>query len=233
MNYHRNTHTMILSSFLLASIAGLLLLSASSGNNSIYTLAQQMNGNTTAIATTDTTSQTMGNETALKTQQNHTQLCAPDFNGTIENIPWSHQGAPSTAQNQTHYPALIVDIQSLANENHCYRDEFKTTDHTQVVLMSLKPGEEIGLEVHNTLDQLLFFVQGTGMANISGQTFPIKEGDIAYIPAATVHNFVNTGDTDLKLYTIYSPRNHEPGTLQETKSKEAGYTPIGKIEEEH
>ena len=229
---HRKEHNVILLSFLLTSIAGLLLLSASSGTNSIYILAQQMNRNTTA--TTDTSSQTMGNETGLRTEQNHIKLCAAGFKGTIENIPWSQQGPPSTKfADQKHYPALIVDIQSLAKENHCFRDEVTTSNHTQLVLNSLKPGEENGLEVHNTLDQLLYFVQGTGMANISGHTFPIKEGDVAYIPAGTVHNFVNTGNTDLKIYTTYSPRNHEPGTVQETKAEAAGYTPVGKVEEEH
>lgn len=201
------------------------------GTNNIYTLAQVTEGDTTAN-TTDTTTQTTGNETALQAGQNDTQMCAPDFSGTMENIPWSDQGAASTEEDQTRYPALIVNLESLTNENNCYRDEFKTTDHTQVVLMNVRPGEEIGLEVHNTLDQLLFFVQGSGMANVSGQTFPIEEGDLAFIPAGTVHNFVNTGDTDLKLYTTYSPRNHEPGTLQETKADEEGYTPAGKVEEE-
>jgi mannose-6-phosphate isomerase-like protein (cupin superfamily) len=62
---------------------------------------------------------------------------------------------------------------------------------------------------------------------------PIKEGDLAYIPAGTVHNFVNTGNTDLKIYTTYSPRNHVPGTVQETKAAATDYTPIGKVEEEH
>lgn len=213
--------------FLLASI----IFFSAAGINSIYTIAQETDGDTTADIT-DTTTQTTGNETALRTQQNHTQICAPGLSGTMENIPWSDQGAASTGEDQTRYPALIVDLESLTNENHCYRDEFKTTDHTQIVLMSLRPGEEIGLEVHNTLDQLLFFVQGSGMANVSGQTFPIEEGDLAFIPAGTVHNFVNTGGTDLKLYTTYSPRNHEPGTLQETKADEAGYTPAGKVEEE-
>ena len=80
----------------------------------------------------------------------------------------------STGQNQTNNTTLIVDIMSLARANTCYREEFKTANHTQVVLMSLKPGEEIGLEVHRKIDQLLVFVQGSGMANISGQTHSNK-----------------------------------------------------------
>ncbi len=143
------------------------------------------------------------------------------------NIPRSDETTPSAGQNQTNNSTLIVDIMSLARENTCYREEIKTTNHTQVVLMSLKPGEEIGLEIHSAIDQLLVFVTGSGMANISGQSFPVKEGDLAYVPAGTAHNFVNTGDTDLKLFTTYSPRNHLPGTLQETKADEAGYVTSG------
>ena len=150
------------------------------------------------------------------------------------NIPRSDETSSSSTsgQNQTNNSTLIVDIMSLARENACYRQEVKTSNHTQVVLMSLKPGEEIGLEIHKRIDQLLVFVQGTGTANISGQSFPVKEGDLVYVPAGTVHNFVNTGDTDLKLFTTYSPPNHVPGTVQRTKSDEAGYVPAGAIEEE-
>jgi mannose-6-phosphate isomerase-like protein (cupin superfamily) len=196
---------------------------ATSAETSLGQLANEITNATTDAERLNET--TMLNQTALTEQQNHTRICAPDFNGKVENIPWSYQGIAST--NQTHYPALIVDIQSLAQDNHCYRDEFKTTDHTQVVLMSLKPGEEIGSEIHLPIDQLLYFVQGSGMANISGQTFPIKAGDLAYVPAGTVHNFVNTGNTDLKLFTTYSPWNHLPGVLQKTKADEAGYVPYG------
>ena len=98
--------------------------------------------------------------------------------------------------------------------------------------MSLKPGEDIGLEVHKKIDQLLIFVQGTGEANIGGQKFPIKEGTLAFVPAGTPHNFVNTGKTDLKLFTTYSPPNHAAGVLQKTKAEAAGYVPKGAIEQE-
>ena len=98
--------------------------------------------------------------------------------------------------------------------------------------MSLKPGEDIGLEVHKKIDQLLMFVQGTGEGNINGQKIPIKEGSFAFVPAGTPHNFVNTGNTDLKLFTTYSPPNHYAGTLQKTKAETAGYVPPGAIEVE-
>ncbi|MGA9217744.1 MAG: cupin domain-containing protein, partial [Nitrososphaeraceae archaeon] len=91
---------------------------------------------------------------------------------------------------------FVKNIVSLAKENTNFRQEIKTANHTQVVLMSLKPGEDIGLEVHKTIDQILVFVQGSGEANISGQKFPIKEGDLAFVPAGTPHDFTNTGNTD-------------------------------------
>jgi mannose-6-phosphate isomerase-like protein (cupin superfamily) len=128
---------------------------------------------------------------------------------------------------------FVKNIISLAKENTNYRQEIKTGNHTQVVLMSLKPGEDIGLEVHKTIDQILVFVQGNGEANISGQRIPIKEGDLAFVPAGTVHDFTNTGNTDLKLFTTYSPPNHAPGTLQKTKAEAKDYTPMGSVEVEH
>ena len=215
------------------ALASVFLVSAI-GTSNINTLAQQQQGdsdtttNASAGSTATTPSQTTPSMTAEL--QNKTNTCAPQFNGTMVSIPRSDETTPAVVtgqQNQTNNSTLIVDIMSLARENTCYRQEFKTSNHTQVVLMSLKPGEEIGEEIHSAIDQLLVFVQGSGTANISGQSFPIKEGDLAYVPAGTAHNFVNTGDTDLKLYTTYSPWNHLPGTLQKTKADEAGYVPYG------
>ena len=98
--------------------------------------------------------------------------------------------------------------------------------------MSLKPGEDIGLEVHKKIDQILIFVQGSGEAVIGGKKFPIREGTLAFVPAGTVHNFINTGKTDLKLFTTYSPPNHAAGILQKTKAETKGYVPKGAIERE-
>lgn len=216
--------------FASAMIFAAILFISAIGTNNINndSLAQQADNNTSSISSIGPT---ISNQTTPSTGQNQTSSCAPQFNGTMVDIPRSDETTPVTGQNQTDNSTLIVDIMSLARENTCYREEFKTTNHTQVVLMSLKPGEEIGLEIHSSIDQLLVFVQGSGTANISGQSFPIREGDLAYVPAGTAHNFVNTGDTDLKLFTTYSPRNHLPGTLQETKADEAGYVPAGAEEE--
>ena len=107
--------------------------------------------------------------------------------------------ATTTSRNIT--APFVVDIITLAKQNNNFREEIKTANHTQILLMSLKPGEDIGLEVHKKIDQLLMFVQGTGEGNINGQKIPIKEGTFAFILAGTPHNFVNTGNTDLKLFT--------------------------------
>lgn len=145
----------------------------------------------------------------------------------------SNKTTPATTTNVTsHYLPFVTDIISRAKQNNNFRQEINTADHTQVVLMSLKPGEDIGLEVHKKIDQILIFVQGTGEAIIGGQKFPIKEGTLAFVPAGTVHNFINTGNTDLKLFTTYSPPNHAAGILQKTKAETKGYVPKGAIEQE-
>jgi mannose-6-phosphate isomerase-like protein (cupin superfamily) len=151
---------------------------------------------------------------------------------TMSNM--SNLAAPTTKTATTtnvtsHYPPFVADILSLVKQNNNFRKEINTADHTQVVLMSLKPGEDIGLEVHKKIDQILVFVQGSGEAIIVGKKFPIREGTLAFVP---VHNFINTGKTDLKLFTTYSPPNHAAGILQKTKAETKGYVPKGAIEQE-
>ena len=163
-----------------------------------------------------------GSNKTTNTMSNMSNLAAP----TTKTVT-------TTAINVTsHYPPFVTDILSLAKQNNNFRKEINSADHTQVVLMSLKPREDIGLEVHKKIDQILVFVQGTGEAIIGGQKFPIKEGTLAFVPAGTVHNFINTGNTDLKLFTTYSPPNHAAGILQKTKAETKGYVPKGAIEQE-
>ena len=168
-------------------------------------------------------------------------LSSIEFNGhnntnlSLVKYAQAQQGNSSSSNSNVSSNTIapfVQDIISLAKQNNNFRQEIKTANHTQVVLMSLKPGEDIGLEVHKKIDQLLIFVQGTGEANIGGQKFPIKEGTLAFVPAGTPHNFVNTGKTDLKLFTTYSPPNHAAGVLQKTKAEAAGYVPKGAIEQE-
>ncbi len=111
---------------------------------------------------------------------------------------------------------FIDDIEKLTKENHFFRKVLFTGKHIQLVVMSLKPGEEIGLEVHDNVDQFFRVDEGGGEVTIDGKKSQIKDGFAVVVPAGSEHNIVNTGDTDLKLYTIYSPPNHPDGTIHKT-----------------
>ncbi len=111
------------------------------------------------------------------------------------------------------------NIKKLARENDNYRKVVYTGDVSQVVLMNLLPGEEIGMETHPVTDQILFLVEGEGEAIVKGETSIFKESDIVFVPAGTPHNFKNTGDKPLKLYTIYSPPVHRDGLVVKTKDE--------------
>lgn len=113
------------------------------------------------------------------------------------------------------------NIIELCKENTFFRKEVVTGPHSQVVLMNLLPGQDIGEEVHK-VDQILIFVQGTGKAILNGASSEVSAGHLAFVPAGTKHNFINTGSQDLKLYTIYAPAQHKPGTVEKTKP-ENGY----------
>jgi len=110
------------------------------------------------------------------------------------------------------------DIIKLAKENRNFRKVIYTGEKSQLVLMSIPAKEDIGMEVHNGIDQILFFVDGLGEAIVSGKSWKVKEGDVVFVPAGTQHNFKNMGKTDLKLYTIYSPPEHAEGTIRMTKA---------------
>ena len=110
------------------------------------------------------------------------------------------------------------DIHKLALENENFRTVVFTNEHSQVVLMSVKPGDDIGDEVHN-VDQVLFFVKGQGKAVVGGQEHAISGGDMVDVPSGTRHNFINTGTEDLKLYTVYAPSEHAAGTIHKTKEE--------------
>ena len=112
---------------------------------------------------------------------------------------------------------LSLPIMQLARQNDEFRQVIWTGDKTQLVLMAIPEGGEIGGEVHEGHDQLLYFVQGTGMAKIGDVACKIAEGDVGIVPSGTYHNFRNTGSGMLKLFTTYSPPEHEPGTEQVTK----------------
>ena len=109
------------------------------------------------------------------------------------------------------------NIQQLALENNNFRKVLFTNKHSQVVLMSLLPGEDIGREVHEVVDQVLVFVKGAGEAVVGSEKHDISAGDMFAVPAGTEHDFINTGNEALKLFTVYSPPEHPDGVVQATK----------------
>jgi mannose-6-phosphate isomerase-like protein (cupin superfamily) len=111
------------------------------------------------------------------------------------------------------------DILALATENAFFRRVLSTGPHAQVVVMSIPPAGEIGEEVHTDVDQILVFVTGEGAAVLDGERSHVSPGHLVHVPAGTLHNVVNTGSVDLKLYTIYAPPEHAPGTVHRTKAQ--------------
>jgi len=112
-----------------------------------------------------------------------------------------------------------VDIVKKAKANSYFREVLATGPHSQVVVMSIPPGGEIGSEVHPDIDQVLIFVQGEGQAILNGEKSAVAVDRLVHVPAGTRHNFVNTGKTDLRLYTIYAPPEHKPGTIHKTRAE--------------
>jgi mannose-6-phosphate isomerase-like protein (cupin superfamily) len=110
------------------------------------------------------------------------------------------------------------NVQQSALENNNFRQVLFTNKHSQVVLMSILPGEDIGREVHKLVDQVLVFVKGAGKAVVGGETHDIGAGDMFTVPAGTEHDFINTGDEALKLFTVYSPPEHPDGVVHATKA---------------
>lgn len=111
-----------------------------------------------------------------------------------------------------------TDIETDTAQNTFFRKVLYTGHNSQLVLMSLQPGEEIGLEVHSDRDQFFRIEQGTGEVHIDGNAITVKDGSAVIVPAGAEHNVINTSsDQLLKLYTIYSPPEHKDGTVHATK----------------
>lgn len=114
---------------------------------------------------------------------------------------------------------LRFDIEAAAKASDVFRRVLWTGQNSQLVLMSLKAGEEIGEEVHH-LDQLLFFVAGSGKAVLDDKEMEFSAGQSVVVPAGTKHNFINTaGSEAVKLYTVYAPAEHPDGTVHQTKAE--------------
>lgn len=108
-----------------------------------------------------------------------------------------------------------IERDTLANEN--FRKVVFTGPNSQVVLMCLQPGEDIGVETHKKNDQFFRFEQGTGKAIVAGTEYDIQNGTALLVPAGTEHNIINTGSEKMKMYTIYSPAHHIDGRVHVTK----------------
>jgi mannose-6-phosphate isomerase-like protein (cupin superfamily) len=115
------------------------------------------------------------------------------------------------------------DVIRLAEENENFRQVLFTTKQSQLVLMSIPAGEEIGEETHEGIDQVLAFVSGEGRAVIEGTELTVRAGSVVVVPSGTRHNFIATGDEALKLYTVYTPPEHPDGTLHRTKEEADEY----------
>ncbi|MBD3250068.1 MAG: cupin domain-containing protein [Candidatus Pacebacteria bacterium] len=121
-------------------------------------------------------------------------------------------------------PGYHDNIEQITLENSNFRQVLFTGRYAQLVVMSLKPGEEIGLETHNDVDQFFRFEAGQGKVLMDGQEYPVQDGSAVIVPAGSEHNVVNTSETvDLKLYTIYSPPNHPDGTVHQNKAEADAY----------
>ena len=110
-------------------------------------------------------------------------------------------------------------IATEAEKSPDFRRVLWTGEHTQLVIMTIPPGGEIGQEVHEENDQILTFVSGVGEALVAGETRAVSAGDLVVVPAGTEHNFTNTGPNPLVLYTVYGPPDHAPGTVHRTKEE--------------
>jgi mannose-6-phosphate isomerase-like protein (cupin superfamily) len=113
---------------------------------------------------------------------------------------------------------FVGDIEELTEKNDDFRRVLYTGKHLQLVLMALKPGEEIGEEVHEDRDQFFRVEEGKGEVIIDGKRHAIKDDDAIVVPAGARHNVINTGGESLKLYTLYGPPEHRDGVVQATKA---------------
>jgi mannose-6-phosphate isomerase-like protein (cupin superfamily) len=113
---------------------------------------------------------------------------------------------------------FIKNIENIAVQNNDFRQVLYTAKNCQLVVMSLKPREEIGMEVHH-LDQFFRVEAGSGEAVLDGVTNSIEAGFAVLVPAGTNHNIINTGNSPLKLYTLYAPPNHRDGLIHHTRAE--------------
>lgn len=113
-----------------------------------------------------------------------------------------------------------TNIEHITIENENFRKVLYTSKHLQLVLMSLKTGEEIGEEIHINNDQFFRFESGNGKCIIDGNSYDVTDGDVLIVPAGAKHNIINVDEkVELKMYTIYAPPNHEDALIRATKKE--------------
>lgn len=122
------------------------------------------------------------------------------------------------------------EIAAVAEKSADFRRVLWTGEHTQLVIMTIPPGGEIGEEVHDANDQVLSFVSGLGKAVIEGDSKQVKAGDVVVVPAGVKHNFLNDGPNPLVLYTVYGPADHADGAVHRTKEEADAAEAAGKDE---
>jgi mannose-6-phosphate isomerase-like protein (cupin superfamily) len=119
-----------------------------------------------------------------------------------------------------------INIEKETIENENFRKVLYTAKHSQLVLMSLKPKEEIGMEVHMNNDQFFRFEKGTGKVIIDGNEYSVSDGSAVVVPSGAQHNVINTSGTEpLKIYTLYSPAHHKDGVVRLTKQEAEADSP--------
>ena len=112
----------------------------------------------------------------------------------------------------------ILNIEEKTLQNDYFREVLYTAQHSQLVVMSLNPNEEIGMEIHEIVDQFIRVESGEGKAILNGEEHIISDGFAIVVPALTEHNIINTSsEKKLKLYTVYSPAHHKDKTIHKTK----------------
>lgn len=135
---------------------------------------------------------------------------------TSRNSAGAPSGDGSGAKEATAYHANVVQA---SRANTFYRRVIFTGPRTQLVLMTIPPGEDVGEEQHRKVEQLLFCAAGSGRSLVNGIDRPFEPGDVIVLPPGVRHNVVNNGAEPLQIYTVYSPPNHLPGRAQRTKAE--------------
>ena len=125
---------------------------------------------------------------------------------------------------------INFSIATEAEKSPDFRRVLWTGEHSQLVIMTIPPGGEIGEEVHEDVDQILTFVSGTGKAVVAGAEKNVAQGDLVVVPAGKKHNFLNTGPNPLILYTVYGPPEHADQAVHATKEEADAMEEAGKDE---